>query len=264
MKLTNRRAASRTGGAFYQVVTCLLAVGAGAWIGARYMGVEMGDLAYTALDETELLDNVPDDWRPQRSDCPPEGCPPPETAEERAVQLREELNDLRLEVATLRTAVESGSPLPTTSGEQTVRREATLAYWSRLVEISNELAQLQQNVEPAASGATTGHAFDLRRRAFDYASRAIQATPYQGVDPEALEGGARLSEWFEHGAELYQQATDVWDGLAGAKRAPLAESSLNKSRAQHRKESELVRAKLAELNSLLSRRYAVAFPAIKI
>jgi len=229
------------------------------------MGVEIGDLAYTALDETELLDNVPDDWRPQRSDCPPEGCPPPESAEERAAQLREELNGLRLEVATLRTAAESGSELLTsTSGEQSVRREATLAYWSRLVEISNELAELEQNVEPATSGTTTGHAFDVRRRAFDYASRAITATPYQGVDPEALEGGARLSEWFKHGADLYAQATEVWDGLAGAKRAPVAEAALTKSRAQHRKESELVRAKLAELNSLLSRRYAVAFPAVEI
>ncbi len=261
---------SRTGASLYQMLACVLAVGAGCWLGAQYVGVEVGDIAYTALDETELLEQIPQDWRPIRSDCPAEGCPEPPTDEELAAGLLDELNGLRFEAAKLRQAASLDGGVAALIGvakgdsDAAITREQTIAYWGRLTEIANDVAQLDASLQPAVSRDTTGHVFDLRRRSFDYARRAIEAIPYEKADPQAFEAGQRLAVWYDSGAKFYEDATAAWDALAGSSRSSLTELSLNKSREQHRKESELVRAKLAEIRSVLSRRYASAFPGISI
>ncbi|MEM6331096.1 MAG: hypothetical protein AAF790_12695 [Planctomycetota bacterium] len=258
----------RMGGSLLQVLACLVAIGGGCWLGAQYMGVEVGDIAYTALDETELLDRIPPDWRPSRSDCPSDGCPEPPTEDERAAALIEELNGLRFEAAKLRQAASLDGGVAALIGvakgdsEAAIQREQTLAYWARLSEIANDVAQLDASLQPAVSRDTTGYVFDLRRRSFDYARRAIEAIPYRKADPQAQEAGQRLAIWYDSGARFYTEATEAWDALAGSGGSRVAEQSLNRSREQHRKESELVRAKLAEINSLLSRRYAAAFTVI--
>lgn len=264
------RPTNRRGGTFTQVLACIVAVGGGCWLGAQYTGVEVGDLAYTALDETELLDKIPDDWRPTRSDCPAEGCPEPQTDEERAARLHEELTRLRQEAAVLRKSADldlnstlllSGA---VSDSNATVRREQTLGYWAGLSEIASEVAQLEASVQLVMKRETLGHVFDLRRRTYEYATRAIRAIPFDQADPQAVEAGKRLADWYRSGAEFYKHATNVWDSRAGGGQATSAEVALDKSREQHRKESELVRAKLAELNSTLSRRYGAAFQAISI
>ena len=67
-----------------EVLTSLLAVAGGLWIGAQYYDVDLNGAAYQALDETQLLEKLPPDWRPPNPDCPNGDCPDP--AEVRAAE----------------------------------------------------------------------------------------------------------------------------------------------------------------------------------
>lgn len=256
---------ARAGVTLLQVLTCLLAVAGGVYVGAEYTGVTLNDVAYTVLDETRLLEQVPEEWRPELSECPIGECPERVAPNEDAAELRAEFETLRLDAAKLRRAAKSGEmpDLSTYSeGELALMRDKTVAYWGRLCEIANQVAELDLGVEPAMGSGATGHAFDIRRRAFDFGRRSIEKIDFENVDPQAVEGGNRLIEWYREGAEFYDSATEVWDGMAGGDGSKAAEEALNKARIQHAKQTDLLQAKLAELSSLLTRRYAVVFPAI--
>ncbi|MEM8866593.1 MAG: hypothetical protein AAGF31_13710 [Planctomycetota bacterium] len=258
----------RRGVSIYSLITCLFAVGGGVWIGAQMMEVKVTDLAYTALDETQMLDKLPEEWRPELSECPVGECPEKDTPNEYAAALQNEFAGLQLEVAKLQQAATRGeTPVlqtPEQAEELANEREQTLAYWARLCEVANQVAQLDEKVESAMGKMTSGHVFDVRRRAFDYGRRSIEALPTYDVDPRAIEAGNRLIGWYEDGTAFYEQAIVTWDSLAGAEQTPFAENTLENARVQHRKQTELLRVKLAELSSLLSRRYAAPFPAIGV
>ena len=60
-----RRCAQRRAGlSALEFVGCVIAVIGGAWLGAIYLGVDVRNVAHEALSESELLDKVPEDWRP--------------------------------------------------------------------------------------------------------------------------------------------------------------------------------------------------------
>lgn len=265
--LSRSVAGRRAGMSVFHVLTIVFAIGGGVWLGAQYMGVKLTDVAYTALDETQMLDKVPEGWRPELSDCPVGDCVEKTAPDVQTAELKAELANLRLEVATLRKAAALGKapgPMAAAGGADAEQREQTLAYWARLCEIANEVAALDRDLEPATSEDNTGHVFDIRRRAFEYGRRSIESIDLTDVDPKAAEGGNRLIGWYEQSSGFYQQATSVWDGMAGGKRLPHAEAALEKSRLQQEKQTELLRSKLAELSRLLSRRYAAVLPAIGV
>ncbi|MEM9186135.1 MAG: hypothetical protein AAGB00_06510 [Planctomycetota bacterium] len=263
-RVTARR---RAGASVIQLLACVVAIGGGVWLGAEYMGVKLSDLAYTALDETAMLDKVPESWRPELSECPIGECPEKTAPDEHTAELRSELESLRLEAAKLRKSAETGERpelITASAGERALQRDLTLAYWARLCEVANQVADVDGDVEPAMNRSTTGHVFDLRRRAYRYGQKSLESIDDEGVDADAINAGNRLISWYGDGARFYTEATAVWDGLAGAEQNPVAEAALDKQRLQYRKQTELLRVKLAELSSLLSRRYAVAFPKIGV
>ena len=57
--------AARAGLTVLEFVGCLIAVIGGAWLGALYLGVDVNNVAYTALAQSDLLDKVPAEWRPE-------------------------------------------------------------------------------------------------------------------------------------------------------------------------------------------------------
>lgn len=256
----------RAGVSLLQVLTCLLAVAGGVYVGTEYMGVTLNDVAYTALDETQMLDKLPEDWRPELSDCPIGDCPERVAPDEEAAELRAEFEALRLDAAKLRRSAQLGETpdLMRFDDEQlALERDTTLAYWGRLCEIANQVADLDARVQVAMAKKTTGHAFEIRSRAFDFGSRSIEAITLENVDAQAIEAGNRLIEWYRDGADLYLQATKVWDDLAGSATGD-QQQELERARIHHSKQTELLRAKLAELSSLLGRRYSVDFPTIEV
>ncbi|MEN1678746.1 MAG: hypothetical protein AAGJ46_04085 [Planctomycetota bacterium] len=257
----------RSGVSTFQMLACVVAIGVGGWVGANYMGLNLNYVAYTALDETQLLEHVPEEWRPEKGDCPTMECDVKLEPSELTGQLEEEFATLKKEVAKLREAAMLGHPPAAASPEDEVflaRREKTIAYWAHLCEVANQVAQLDRDVEPARSDSTTGHVFDLRRRVFSYGRRMLETTATEGVDEQAVEAGNRLIEWYAKGEQFYVGATAAWDNMQGAPRSPAAAAKIESAQADFAKHSELLRSKVGELSSLLSRRYGTLLPTIGV
>lgn len=259
----------RAGVSLFQVTTLLCASGLGVWLGARSLGVPVENILYGALDQSTVLERLPEEWRPQKPECPTGDCADTPTPEERAAQLRSELNSLRLEVAAIRLRVDSDPNVPVVAGEElealrAAQRDATVAYWARIREVAAEVDNLHDGLEPALTGDTAGRVIDVRRRAFDYGARAILGADTTSVDPQAVEGAHRVAQWYQNGRDFYAMAADVWEGRMDNEPTRSAEAALAQGKTQHDNEVALVREKNDRLASVLSRRYAVAFQPLGI
>jgi hypothetical protein len=196
-----QRRRRRAGLTTLEFMGCLVAVVGGAWLGALYLGVDVKNVAYTALSQAELLDNVPAQWRPKG---PKDNVM---TREQLMTTLREELGSLRTEITALRngqgqversepaaTATDASSPTPT--------KERTFAYWSRLNEIAISEADLQEEAETAVNSDNAAKVFAIKGRISRFAAKTVEAVPTVEVDQTALRFGRQLGLWYNHGGEL--------------------------------------------------------------
>lgn len=260
----------RHGGTSYQILTFLLVAALGAWLGAEYLGVNVQHLAHTALAEAKVIEHIPENWRP--------AAPLPElgdaegqvTFEERAAELLGELHGLRSEVAAIRkTAKEEAADLQRAapasfSHSPAIRRQATLAYWTRLRQIAAEVNELHNGVELALTSDSAAVVFDIRCRAFDYGCRAIDSIDSNEVDRQAVDVGFRIAKWYRSGADLYTRANDVWQGRAEKENSSDVQKKLEQAKQHHAREAELVRELTARTEEILMRRYAVEFPVVHL
>lgn len=264
-----KKARARVGGATYQILAFLVATGVGVWLGAYYLGVNVEHLAYTALDEAEVLERVPETWRPQGP--PPEvgegeGQVPPE---QRAEELRNELTALQADLARLRdhappAAHDTGEAASSEAAPADAQRQATLAYWRRMHEITSEVSRIHDEAEPALNDATAARVFDLRHRAFMFGSRAIDSIQRDDVDQGAIDAAFRITKWYREGAELYEQAAALWDGRSMRQPEPQAAQALEKKIEQHRRHAELVRDVATRTADALARRHEVELPPLEL
>ncbi|MGL4512741.1 MAG: hypothetical protein ACRCT8_06585 [Lacipirellulaceae bacterium] len=241
----------------------LLAVGGGVYIGSQYLGVDLNRAAYRALDESSLLEKIPDKWRPANPDCPNGDCPDPNEVRAHAeLQLRSELDRLTVEIARLGN-LDTDNPAQLDPALET-QRDATLGYWQRLTEVVATVERLQTRVEPFATSADQAHVFALRRRAMEYGQRAIDLLDAKEVDSRAVESGIRLAEWYSHGAELLGRAHDLTGRQTPDGRAVSAQRLLAQNEHDHAKRTELVRRKADDAAVYLHGRYLVPFPPLAL
>lgn len=244
---------------------CLVAVAGGVWIGANYVGLNLEGVAYTALDESELLTQIPEDWRPVNPDCPDGDCPDPEQVRlmERA-KLQSELEELRFEVAKF-----TGTPPDARAGtqlspEDQTTRDRTHAAWLELSEIVTEVTTLQHRVSPYVGTEHHSQALAVRRRALEYGQHAANLLNLEGVDPEATATVARVGEWLGHAAETLQTAVTLKGLQAVDGRAVPAAEVWAQTESELQKRTDLVRRKSAETSTYLTTRYFVEFPPLGI
>jgi hypothetical protein len=236
---------------------CSIAVLGGAWLGALYLGVDVQKVAYNALSESQLLDKMPENWRPSG---PTEKTV---TREQLVNTLREELGCLRTEITALRSgkSVATGteslendplSKLPT--------KERTLAYWSRLSEIAFGETALQHDAEQTFNEANAAKVFAVKGRISRFSAKAVQAIPTLAVDEAAVRFGRELGLWYDHGGELYEKAVRIWETPIG----PQARTELNNEWKQadlhHQNEAQLLQKKAASVRGSVSRIYGEEFP----
>lgn len=245
------------------ILMTLLAVSTGVWLGALYVGVPVNDLAYTALDEAEILQQMPDGWRPTQPGCPTGDCEKL-SPEQVNAQLQQELASLRYEALTLRKAAAGNvKAVEAVVGaavlhSSKLRRDRTMAYWQRLCEIANGVTYLHDEVAGAADTANAGEVVDLRRRAFEYGVRAIRAIPRDSVDEQAVMSGQRFVNWYEHGADLHREAAEAWRSR-GSDLNDRLDAALALQQRQHVKEARLIREQANRVSQVLSRRYVAEF-----
>ncbi len=263
MRYESSANATRRGVSLLEVTACILAVAIGVWLGARYLGLNLHAAAFTALTETELMDQLPADWRMD----PPPGMEPL-TDEQQSLALSTELEELRMEVAQLNEDADLGiSPLPIEpSGnlhpELLQRRQHTLAFWSQLGGIREEVDRLQASADDALNQRNVYQVLEVRRRAYQYGARAVEVAMSDAVDPQALQFAEQLIAWYEHGAELYGEAMSVWQGDNLPVGGLSSDQLLEQVQQQHDNEALLLFQKSGRLCEVLFRRYQVAFPEI--
>jgi hypothetical protein len=254
-----------------EFIGCLCALVGGAWLGAMYLGVDVRHLAYVALKDSQLLDRVPEKWRPAAPDAKA-GAEAP-TPEQLAQRVEHELSALRQEVAALRTS-RDGKSTVASGGDVTgaasgsnqenggADKALSLAYWNRLNQIVGDETALQTDSESAASEGNAAQVTAIKARVCRFAASAIRAIPSGGVDSTAGEFGKQLANWYDHGGDLYEDAVRIWESPArGHDGHPLSEA-WDQSKAQHRNEGRLLSERAVVVREALTRRFGGEFAAL--
>lgn len=250
----------RRGLSLLEFIGCLIAVVGGMWLGAIYLGVDAEGLLFSALDEAELLDKVPERLRPDV----PDGHPSQMTEEEFSTALQSELVALRQEIVALRetthgkvgegrNATDNGDP------DQPTRKQ-TLAYWNRLRNIVQDEAALQANARAAWNEANADSTFALRGRVSQFAAKTVEAIPTERVDREAVKLGQQLVDWYRESGAHNQRAAQLWSDRNAQKSAAQLTRAWETADRQLRNEAELLVNKAASVRASLSRRYKSEFP----
>jgi hypothetical protein len=255
----------RAGLSVLEFVGCVIAVVGGIWLGAIYLGVDLRRVAHEALTDTELLDKVPENWRPV--------APEEEhmTREQLVTTLREELSGLRKEITSLREGemAEGKQPGqqaqgPTQDGSKVAEqdsKEKTLAYWGRLIEIASGEAALQADAASAFNDANAAKVFAIKSRISRFAAKAVEAVPQDGVDRSVVQFGRQLGVWYERGGELYDKAVHIWESTsAGSQSRIQLNEEWGRAELQHRNETRLLDEKASAVRSAVSRRFGQNFP----
>ena len=240
---------------------CLIAVVGGLWLGAVYLGIDIQGLAYTALDDVEVLDSLPQGCRPK----PPPGHPAELTEEELAARLKNEMIALRKEISALRATTSRQQsqpvrPVSVSSDPKQPTTEQTLAYWKHLRDIALDEAALQADAQAALTEANADRVFSLRGNVSRFATKAVEAAPDQGVDPQALELGKQLAQWYHRGAELYGEAAELWSNPNQRQSSAQLAHQWTTSERQLDNEADLLANKAAAVCAALTRRYHEPFP----
>lgn len=257
----------RQGASLLEITGLLVAVGIGVWLGARYLGVDLHAAAYTALTKADLMEKLPEEWQL----APPEGMEP-QTPEQEALALTAELEAIRLDVARLNNEEIAGEELTDEQAleasanldyEMLARRQNTLAFWSQLGGIRDEVDRLQASADEALNEQNVYKILEVRRRAYVYGAKAVKLAMEEAVDPQAIQFAEQLMGWFDHGAELYGEAMRVWEGQHLAAQGVSSDQLLEQVQLQHDNEALLLFQKGGRLREVLFRRYQVAFPEIE-
>jgi hypothetical protein len=252
-----------------EFIGCLCALVGGAWIGALYLGVDARHVAYVALKDSQLLDRVPEKWRPASPDVK-QGAEAP-TPEQLTRHVEEELVALRQEVAALRTSRDTSLDAPNvarpTGGATTFRtdsqptsKDRSIAYWTRLNDIVRDETALQVDSESAATQGNATQVAALKARVCRFASSAIQAIPTEAADPVATEFGKQLTKWYDHGGDLYEEAVRIWESPARGQNGHPLTDAWNESKAQHYNEGRLLNERGSVVRDSLVRRFGDEFP----
>ncbi len=248
----------RSGITIFQLLTGLLAASVGFYAGATFVGLNIDRVAYYAMDRTDLLEQVPQEWIP-------------EALEEQAIQNETErenrLEQLQVRLTDLERMIESNGTEKTEiiSNNQSAERglesiqsfkrdyPATLSHWEDLVDLYQRISDLDKR----ANDNENSHSkwLTVRKVLYQYASEFLNALDTQGVDPKVLEMNVRLSEWFSNG--LQQAEAEIrFDHLLASGEPPINErQSIQQSRVHLDKLSELLHRRLVETQQYLQTHY---------
>jgi hypothetical protein len=236
-------------------------------LGAYYLGVHVEDLAYTALDESTVLEKLPEEWRPEPPSTLIEGAQEAQReAEVVTQQLQQDLEQLKQEVESLHsessTPPADGAASSDTAEAQPAADQATLDYWNELCAKTVEVASLVSTSEQSVDAENAARALELRARVFRYGAEAIGALDRRDVDAQALELGAAMQNWYEHAAELNDESLAAWLSEQQGKTIQGEAARLAAVKQQFDQESALIRKKADAVRQQLQQRYGTEFSPV--
>jgi hypothetical protein len=260
-KFAAERDRSRRGGlTILEFLACIIALVGGAWLGALYLGVDVRRLAFSALDQAQLLDKMPAELRP---------VDPNEkvmTREQLLTTLHEELGSLRHQITSLRGGRATDQASESTAGggpkstEMAPTKEKTLAYWTRINEIAIGEGALQRDAELAFNANNAAKVFAIKGRISRFSAKAVDAVPTQEVDESVVRYGRQLGLWYDRAGELYEKAVRIWETPIGQQARTQLNDEWKRADEQHRNEARLLNGKATAVRGSMSRIYGTEFP----
>jgi hypothetical protein len=249
----------RRGMSVLQFVSCLVALSVGVWLGASYVGLDLKKTAETALVESQILDKVPEDWRPVQA--VKEQLP---TQEELAAQAQQELASLEGQIAALEVGSETAAPSVAADADalDETERTATIAYWAELQKVVGKQSELQLDAEQAATDVSATKLAAVKSRISRYAADAIRAIPKSDVDASAVAIGRELAHWYEQGANVLNQAVQVWEATNPGPNGSQLTKDWERAQTQQTNEGRLLVGRLAAVRDSLTRRFGEGFAPI--
>jgi hypothetical protein len=252
-----RRAATlrgqRLGVTVLEFLGCVTAVLGGAWIGALYLGVNVQHLAHDALEQAQLLEKIPVDWRPEGSKQNVV------TREQMIATLKKEIGSLRSEIIALHAGNGADPSQPMPVALATARRN-TQNYWQKLSEIALNEQTLQRDAETAIDETNAANVFAIKGRVARFSAKSIEAVPTEGVDESVVKFGRQLVLWYDRAGELYERAVRIWETPTGQQARTQLTEEWKRADLQHRHEARLMRDRAAALRGSISRQFADEFP----
>ncbi|MGD9635686.1 MAG: hypothetical protein AB7G28_07535 [Pirellulales bacterium] len=264
MNMLNRR----NGLSVLEFIGCLMALVGGIWLGAIYLGIDLHRVAFLALTESKLMNQVPESWRP----VTPESEQAPSHAQ-LAESVRNELAALRGEITSLResqgakdVATQSVAQVPPNASAPAASSNSaqpvTLEYWNRLAQIVQNNYTLQLGAESAATEGNATKVAAIKGRVSRLSATAIEALNTEKVDPALVTFGTDLATWYESGADLYDEAVRVWGASAGGQGNPQLAKEWQQANVQYENEGRLLRDRAKTLRETLTQELGVEFPPL--
>jgi hypothetical protein len=260
---------SRSGLSLLEFLGCTIALVGGAWLGAIYLGINVNHLSYTALEEADLLDTIPDRWRPAAPDGSDKfrGM----SREELVTSLRDELSALRNEITTLKATdevVSSATPAAATAAPKTADSstatgpslEKTMAYWNRLSEIALGEAALQRDADLAFTDDNADNVLIIKGRISRFAAKAVEVIPREQVDSAVVQLGRQLGEWYGRGGDLYENAVRIQSFPSENTNHDRLTREWRLEDAQHRNEAQMLSNRAIAVRDEMRRRFETDFP----
>lgn len=260
----------RSGLSLLEFLGCLIAVVGGAWLGALCLGINLQHVAYTALEEADLLETVPESWIPDA----PNGKDKLHgmSREQMVSTLRKELVALRQEISSLRGTNGVNGEATDTNGSRTAgssqpvdlsqpTKEKTLAYWNRLSEIALGEAALQRDAELAFTDENAGKVLIIKGRVSRFAANAVHAIPREQVDPRLLLLGKELADWYSRGGDLYEQAVQIYSFPSENASRDRLTKEWRQDDTQHHNEAQFLSNRAIHVRDELRRTFGEEFPA---
>jgi hypothetical protein len=259
----------RSGLSLLEFLGCTIALVGGAWLGAIYLGINVNHLTYTALEEADLLDSMPEKLRP----AAPSGSDKLRglSRQQLVTSLRDELVALRNEITSLRTSdqpvvastdtgKEGSDPSAAAKAKSGLSEEKTRAYWNRLSEIALGEAALQHDAELAFTDANASKVLVVKGRVSRFAALAVEAIPREQVDPAVVQLGRQLGEWYDRGGDLYETAVEIQNFPTDNTNHERLTQQWRREDIQHRNEAQLLSNRAIAVREELRRRFGTEFP----
>ncbi len=257
---------TRAGLSVLEFVGCLMALVGGLWLGAIYLGINVKHVAYFALAESDLMEKVPENLRPEV----PESEKGPSQAE-LAKGVQSELVALRHEITALRNSQETQEAADVPSLESTTTasasaddeaKQATLDYWQKLVDVVERQATLQVGAESSANESNATKVAALKARISRFTASGIRSLTTKNVDPAAAKFGADLADWYEASATVYDEAVQVWESPARGEAKEQLTAEWDRKETQNQNEGRLLLDRAKAVRDSLERRFGEGFEPI--
>jgi hypothetical protein len=246
----------------------------GVFLGSLYLGVDVKEMAYCALEKVQIIDerSAPAEQTQVTTISTEAAAAPVEAATTESPVEEPAASDATVTEAAPTVAAEPAAPAEAPAPAagffaredlltDAQRQALTLAYWDAVAACMHE--EVERRV-PAIDAEGNWQLFDYltgRKDGHLQAAAAVARLDVRGVDDHVVAYAKKARAWHEDGAKLFGRAVDLLTDAPSAQLSGPFAQSWQSAATQHRMEERLLAEKYVAVKSYLDHAYAPAAEA---